>query len=181
VTWAAQRRGIDLRDEEALAALAGGLIMDLNHEYDGDRLLVDGADVTDHLRDPEVERGVSQVASVSGVRAALVEQQRSIARESPIVMVGRDIGTVVLPEAAVKVYLTAPVAVRAGRRALEIESRGGVQDRETVMSDLIRRDKIDSERSDSPLRPARDAALIDTDGLAVEELADRILLLVRRR
>jgi len=115
---------------------------------------------------------------VSGVRSALVEQQRAIAREGSIVMLGRDIGTVVLPKADVKVFLTASVEVRARRRYRELQENGSDISYDQVASDLERRDRIDSERAASPLRPADDATQIDTDNLDVEEIARRILATV---
>ncbi len=114
VTLAALRKGIDLADEAALTRLADSLELRLVPGDSGDRLLMDGEDVTDLLRQQKVERGVSLVARVPGVRAAMVRQQQAIAREGPVVMVGRDIGTVVLPDARVKVFLKASVDVRPG-------------------------------------------------------------------
>ena len=180
VTWAALQSGIELSDEGALATLTHGLPIRLATSEDGGRLLVDGQDVSDHLRDQEVERGVSLVAKVPGIRRALVKQQRALARKGPIVMAGRDIGTVVLRRAPIKVYLAAPVDVRARRRFLELQGQGDSRDYAQVVNDLSMRDKIDSERADSPLRPAEDAVLIDTDDLRVEELAQKILGLVGR-
>ena len=115
---------------------------------------------------------------MSGVRSAMVKQQRSIAKDGPIVMVGRDIGTVVLPDAGVKVFLKASVEVRARRRFNELEAEGQSLDYRQVLDDLARRDKIDSERSDSPLRPADDAFQIDTDNLQIDEVAEKILSIV---
>ena len=175
VTWVALSRGVGLGDDEALAELATSLEMRLVPGEAGDRLLVDGEDVTDFLREPEVDRGVSQVSAVSGVRRALVEQQRAIASEGSIVMLGRDIGTVVLPDADVKVFLKASVEVRARRRYSELQEKGSDISYDQVASDLERRDRIDSERADSPLRPADDAIQIDTDSLSVEDIAERIL------
>lgn len=175
VTWIALSRGVELGDGEALTELAMSLEMRLVPGEAGDRLLVDGEDVTGSLREPEVDRGVSQVSAVSGVRRALVEQQRAIARQGSIVMVGRDIGTVVLPKADVKVFLTASVEVRARRRYSELQEKGSDISYEQVTSDLEWRDRIDSERADSPLRPADDAIQIDTDSPSVEDIAKRIL------
>ena len=175
VTWVALSRGVGLGDDEALAGLATSLEMRLVPGEAGDRLLVDGEDVTDFLREPEVDRGVSQVSAVLGVRRALVEQQRAIASEGSIVMLGRDIGTVVLPDADVKVFLKASVEVRARRRYSELQEKGSDISYDQVASDLERRDRIDSERAASPLRPADDAIQIDTDSLSVEDIAERIL------
>ena len=178
VTLVALNRGVEPGDDEALTGLAESLEMRLVPGEAGDRLVVDGEDVTDFLREPEVDRGVSQVSAVSGVRSALVEQQRAIAGEGSIVMLGRDIGTVVLPKADVKVFLTASVEVRARRRYRELQENGSDISYEQVASDLERRDRIDRERAASPLRPADDATQIDTDSLGVEEIAKRILAAV---
>ena len=180
VTWAAIERGIDLEDDEGLGKLAESLQMRLANGESGDRLAVDGQDITDRLRDPKVEHGVSLVSSVSGVRSALVKQQQAIAREGPIVMAGRDIGTVVLPDAKLKVFLKASVEVRARRRHHELQHEANALDYEQVMDDLERRDKIDSERANSPLRPAADALQLETDDLEVEEVAQRILSILER-
>jgi cytidylate kinase len=177
-TWTALSRNVDPNDAEAQSTLAGRIRIRLLSRQGGDRLLVDGQDVTEHLRDPRVERGVSLSSRVPGVRSALVEQQRGIAHEGPVVMVGRDIGTVVLPCAEVKVFLEASVDVRARRRFAEMKARGQGPDLQEVVEGLLRRDMIDTERADSPLRPADDAIRIDTDELTVDEVVETILSLV---
>ena len=181
VTLAAVKRGIDLQDEVALSALALVLEMQVVFRESGDRLLVDATDVTDGLRGPEIDRGVSLVARVSDVRTAMVRQQHAIARDGPIVMVGRDIGTVVLPAARVKVFLSASVEVRAQRRYKELHDLGQPPDYERLVDDITRRDKIDSERSDSPMKPDDDALVIETDTLGVDQVAKRIMSLVESR
>ena len=174
VTWVAIQRGTGLDDQDSLTALAESMDMRLVAGDAGDRLIVDGRDITDYLRVRDVERGVSLVSAVSGVRTALVDQQRVVAGQGSIVMVGRDIGTVVLPDADVKVFLQASVGVRAKRRYDELRSQGKSPDYQHVTDDLARRDKIDTERADSPLRPAPDAVLLDTDDLTVDEVVQRI-------
>ena len=174
VTRSAIRLGVDVRDEGALAELAAGMSMRLKAGEDGVyRLWVDGEDVTDELRTPEIDRNVSAVAKVPAVRRTLVEQQRAIAEVPPVVMAGRDIGTVVLRDAPVKIFLTASIEERARRRTLQDPAA----DLERTRLDLERRDAIDSGREDSPLRPAEDAVVINTDGLNVEEIARRIVKL----
>ncbi len=182
VTWAALHRGVDLSDEEALSDLAASLSIDVGppapESIEPSTIFVDGEDVTRFLRQPEVEAAVSLVSRVAGVREALVDVQRDLAGRNAVVMAGRDIGTVVLPEADLKVYLDASVEERARRRfaelsALRIEVTVG-----DVLRDLRRRDRIDSERSVSPLRPAGDAIVLDTDGLTLEEVVQRVLELV---
>ena len=176
VTLAAVDRAVDLGDGEALGVLVSGLDVQIVCSEGGDRLLISGVDVTDRLRDREVDRGVSLVASVPGVRSALVRLQREIGAAGSIVMVGRDIGTVVLPHAGTKVFLTASVHTRARRRYREIEDLGKVPDFRRLVDEIQRRDKIDSERADSPLRPADDALVLETDALSVHEVVERILL-----
>ena len=180
VTWEAIRTGVSPDDSCELTAMAAHADMRLAASGDGDRLLLNGEDITDMLRLPEVDANVSAVSAVSGVRRALVAQQRSIAADCGIVMCGRDIGTVVLPDAGAKIFLTASAEVRAERRALEAGIDAG-QERELrrVLDDMRRRDKIDSERDDSPLRPADDATIICTDSLTVEDVVLQILSKVR--
>ena len=172
--WAALRGRAALGDEDGLIALAEGLAFDFVLCGGEHRVLVDGADVTDRLKDRVVAGASSAIAAVSGVRRVLVARQRAIARQGPIVMVGRDIGTVVLADAPVKVYLTASVEVRAARRHREFRAAGNPVSYCQVVSDLMRRDKMDSERDDSPLRPAGGAIHVGTDGVSVDELAQKI-------
>ena len=178
VTHEALRRNFDMEDHQALTRLAEeiefGLVL-AGGEY---RLAVDGREVTQNMRELEVEKGVSLVAAVRGVRRALVAQQQTIADQVRIVMAGRDIGTVVLPGAAPKVFLTASVESRARRR-----HREGAHDEpgsyERVVESVVRRDRLDSERVESPLRQADDAVRIDTDRLEIHEVVDRVLELIR--
>jgi cytidylate kinase len=181
VTWTALSRGLDPSNEEEMSRLAAALTVRVEPGEGSDRLLVDGQDVSGHLRQPEVEEAVSIVSAVPGVRRAMVREQRAIAGQGPIVMAGRDIGTVVLPQATVKVYMTASVEVRALRRHQEQQAQGKEEAPADVEADLRRRDKIDSQRADSPLRPARDAVQIATDALTVEQAAARIASLARRK
>ena len=179
VTWAALRAGVDIRDEDAVARLASSLDMSLTSAEAGERLLVDGRDLTDVLRSPEVDGSVSEVSRISAVRAVMVEQQRAIAKEGPIVVVGRDIGTVVLPSATLKVFLTASAETRAQRRYLELRQQGEVADRDEIAAALRHRDKIDAARDDSPTRPADDAMLVETDLLDVEEVVQIIVTRIK--
>ena len=178
VTLAALRRGVSPHDDGALSPLAADMTFEVVSEGGAQRLLVDGEDVTGQLRDPGVERGVSRVSEVSGVRAALVRHQREMAESAPIVMVGRDIGTVVLPDAGLKVYLEASVDIRARRRHRELEARGDPPPLDQVVEDLMRRDRMDSHRADSPLRAADDAVRILTDDLDVESVVERIMAMI---
>ena len=178
VTRAALEEGTDLGDVRALARLAASLEMRVISGEGGDRLLVNGQDVTEQLRDARIEREVSLVAKVPGVRSAMVGEQRAMAKEGPIVMAGRDIGTVVLPEAKVKVFLKASAEERARRRFRELQEMGREPVFLRVKDDLLRRDKIDSERAESPLRPAEAAVQIDTDDVEIEEVVEKIIAMV---
>ena len=180
VTWAALERGLDLEDQQALTSLSAQLEIQLLPGNGEERVLADGQDVTDHLRSADVERRVSLVASVPGVRAVLVDRQRRLAGEGPIVMAGRDIGTMVLPGAGLKVFLTASAEVRARRRLQELRKEGQTPDYRQLVEELMRRDTIDSKRADSPLRPADDAFQIETGDLGVDEVVEAILSIGER-
>lgn len=169
---------LDLQVQDELTRLAESLKIRLVESERGERLLVDGEDVTDQLYRPSVDQGASTVATISGVRRALVLQQRLIAADGPIVMVGRDIGTVVLPHAITKIYLDASPETRAKRRYQERKYAPGSPNYAEVLENLIARDKMDSERSDSPLHPAHDAVIINTNSLDASETARRIIELI---
>ena len=171
VTQAALKAGINVNDAQGLTLL--GTTITISPEVDG-RLIVDGHDTTYLLRTPQVEQAVSLVSRVPGVRSALVAQQREIARDGNIVMVGRDIGTVVLPEAPLKVFLTASIVIRAQRRYKEAQSLGVDLLYAGVEAKLRSRDRIDSRRSESPLRAAEDAIVIETDEMEIGEVVDKI-------
>ena len=178
VTWAAVCREVAPDDAAGVTRLAREVAVEPGADGPGPgRLLVGAEDVTDHLRDPAVGQRVSAVSTVPGVRDVLVREQRRIAGEGAIVMVGRDIGTVVLPHAEMKVYLIASVESRAGRRYLE-DARNGL---DHILGELTQRDRLDSTRAISPLRPANDAAIIDTDDLDLDQVVDAIGTLVRQR
>jgi len=183
VTLAAYRAGIDPDDGERLAELARDSDIDLRPaSVDDGRLcdvLLDGEDVTWAIRTPEIDSRVSEVSAHPGVRAALLPVQRQIASGASVVMVGRDIASVVTPEAGVKIYLDASVEERARRRVAELRARGVEITDAAVMADLIERDRFDSTRELSPLTAAPDAIHIDTDGLTIPEVVDRLDALVR--
>jgi cytidylate kinase len=182
ITYAALQRGIDLSDDDALSRLASDVEIDVGLPPPGSAgdatITVDGKDVTSRLRGADVEESVSLVSRVPGVRDALVQKQREIAAGREIVMAGRDIGTVVLPDADLKVYLDASLEERAARRHREFARLGRNGTAEEVLQDIRRRDQIDSQRAVSPLRPANDAVIIDTDGLTLDEVMDKVLRLV---
>ena len=174
VTWLALSRGTPIDDEEALGALAEANTVRLVSD-DGLRVAIAGREIGPELRGADVEGNVSQVSTAPPVRRALVVQQRAIAANGEIVMTGRDIGTVVLPDADLKVFLLASPERRANRRWQEMRGQGRDIDYQTVLRETIARDDIDSTRSDSPLRPAIDAWRLDTDRLTVDEVVERII------
>jgi cytidylate kinase len=184
LTWLALERKLDLSDEAALSRMAAQAQIALTpgppDEPEAARVLVDGADVTDRLRSPEVGEAVSLVSRVAGVRAAMVALQRRLAAEGGVVMVGRDIGTVVLPDAPLKVYLDASVEERVRRRHDELVAAGLRAAVEDVRRELALRDAIDSGRDVSPLRPAEDATIIHTDHLSLDQVVEQIMELVSR-
>jgi len=179
VALAAKRRGIDPDDADRLATLAreARVLIGPPTKRDGRAytVLLDGDDVTWAIREGDIDRTVSQVARVPAVRDAMVEQQRDLAKRGRLVMVGRDIGTVVLPKADRKIYLTASAAERAKRREEELASRGEVRPRQELLQEILRRDKLDSERAVAPLKAAEDAVVVQTDGLSVGQALDKVL------
>jgi cytidylate kinase len=180
ITWLALRRGLDLEDGEALGQLASETSMALpdHGAASGTTLLVNGTPLGSELRRAEVEQAVSVVSRHPQVRRALVERQREIAAQGRVVIAGRDIGTVVLPDAPLKVYLDAVPRERAQRRRRELAQQGNAVPLEAVLEGLLRRDRLDSERAVSPLRPAADAHIVDTQGLTPDEVVERVLQLV---
>lgn len=182
VAWAALARGIAVKDEPSLAALAQILRIEvLEPTADDGRqntVLVDGQDVTWALREESVEKAVSPVSKYRGVRHALTEQQQRIAEPGRIVMVGRDIGTVVLPKAELKIYLKALLKVRARRRYLELKARGRSVTYKAALQSVRDRDLIDSQRSEAPLRPADDAIVIDSTRLNAEQTLGMVLAII---
>ena len=179
ITWQALEDGVDLEDRERMASLVQEHDLEVRFEDGGEAsIFLDNRDVTPYLRLPEVEQGVSQVARIPAVREALVVLQRSIGREGQVVMVGRDIGTVVLPDAPLKVYLTAAVEERAQRRYKELQGLGTSVGYEQVLRELQQRDRLDLERQVAPLRPAEDATIVTTDGLNVQDVVGWVVSLL---
>jgi cytidylate kinase len=182
VTWVALARGIAIENEPAVTTLAEQLRIDVVHPTIADgrqyTVLADDEDVTWKIRGADVDVGVSPVSAYGGVRSALTAQQRRIGQQGCIVMVGRDIGTVVLPEADLKIYLDATVEERADRRYREILSRGEAAEFEAVLLSVRQRDAIDSSRALAPLQVAEDATVIDTTTLDVDQVLKQVLALV---
>ncbi|MDR3576286.1 MAG: (d)CMP kinase [Anaerolineaceae bacterium] len=182
VTLAALQSLKSVADEAAVTRLAGQVQIDVrppsqndNRKYD---VILDGKDITWQIRDTEIDANVSQVSAYAGVREAMTAQQRRIGQRGHVVMVGRDIGTVVLPEAALKVYLDASVEERARRRYQELCHRGEQCSYDEILKSLKRRDQIDSTREVAPLRPANDAKIINSDGLNEVEVFQKVKKLV---
>jgi cytidylate kinase len=179
VTWAALNRNIAINDEDAVTKLAQSAQIDVRPASRADGrtsdVLVDGEDVTWEIRRAEVEAHVSPVSAYAGVRAALTAQQRRIGLRGNVVMVGRDIGTVVLPEAHLKIYLDASAEERARRRTKELIARGQPADEAEILAGMRRRDQIDSTRAVAPLRPAADAIILHSDPLTEAEVLQTIL------
>ena len=174
ITWLALKNATSMEDETALGALAGENPIRLDGR-NSDQVLVGGVSVGPELRDAEVDHHVSLVSRVPAVRRALVQQQRAIASHNNIVVVGRDIGTVVLPDAGLKIFITASLEERARRRWREFQAQGRGADYQWVLDETKARDHVDSQRADSPLTPAEDAWVLNTDGLTGEQVVDLIV------
>ena len=175
VTWATIQQNIDLNNKADLAELTKSLSIEVILE-DGDQVLkVDGTDITDELRNSDIESNVSKISQGGAVRHELVDQQRAIASTGDIVMVGRDIGTVVIPDADLKIYLDASIQIRAKRRHDEMRRKGQRIDLEKLVEEIKTRDNMDSNREDSPLVSAEDAVIINTDRLRIDQVVNLIL------
>ena len=174
ITWLALQQQIPLDDEIALERLAQETVITM--EANGQtRVRASGNDVTSHLHLPEVEEAVSLVSRVAGVRRALVAQQRVMAEEGPLVMVGRDIGTHVFPDAPAKLFLLASKEERGRRRYRDLQAAGLSTSYEEVLANLELRDTLDSQRTYAPLRPAEDAVQVPTEGLSVDGVVRRVM------
>ncbi|MCB9008842.1 MAG: (d)CMP kinase [Ardenticatenaceae bacterium] len=184
ITWAAAQHGIDFADETAVTRLAQEIQIDIfpvGDEKDGRHYTVhvDGQDITWQLRTPAVDANVSLVSSYLGVRQEMVQRQRAFGQRGAVVMVGRDIGTVVMPDAPLKLFITASAEERARRRTRDRQAQGHSADYNHILADVQRRDKIDSSREHSPLRPATDAIRIDSTERTPAEIVDAILQMIR--
>jgi CMP/dCMP kinase len=178
ITWLALNRHVDVKNETAVTQLAEEVPIEVSPPSLEDGrvcdVVVDGLDITWDIRKPEVESNVSIVSAYRGVRKALSLQQRRIGMRGRVVMVGRDIGTVVLPESNLKIYLDASAEERARRRYEEILGRGGQADYNEILSKVIERDRIDSTRAFAPLKPATDAVIMDSDKLNADEVFEKV-------
>ena len=183
VTWMVLLRNMDVLDEEGVTSLTLEIQIDVRPPSVNDNracdVLVNGSDITWETRRPEVEAIVSIVSTYAGVRKELAAQQRRIGLRGQVVMVGRDIGTVVLPEADLKIYLDASAEERARRRTLELIGRGEVANYDEILAGVRNRDEIDSNRAVAPLRAAQDAIIVDSDRMSVDEVFQYVEKLCR--
>ncbi|MFC2028719.1 (d)CMP kinase, partial [Chloroflexota bacterium] len=184
VTWMVLELGIDEGDEQSVTSLSCRLHIDVAPPSRDDGrscdVIVDGQDITWETRRPEVEQIVSIVSAYAGVRRELASQQRRIGLRGRVIMVGRDIGTVVLPEADLKIYLDASAEVRARRRYDELLARGKEPDYRQILAGVRERDQIDSTRDVAPLKPAHDAFIINSDELDIEQVLESVEVLWKR-
>lgn len=185
VAYKAVQEGVDVFDDQDVSDLAEKILIDIRPSYQDDGrqfdVIIDGIDRSWDIRTPEVNQVVSEVSVYPRVRKAMTELQRDIAKNGKIVMIGRDIGTVVLPQADMKIYLEASVEVRAQRRYIEELSRGKKVCLDEIADSLRHRDEIDSGRAVAPLRPADDAIVVNSDDMTVYEVVEFILGLIAKR
>lgn len=181
VALKAIRSNIDTKDEQQICSLLEGLNITIRHDKDGQVVIMNGEDVTHLIRTPQVSIGASDVAAIPEVRMKLVQLQRKLAEENNVVMDGRDIGSYVLPDANVKIFLTASVEDRAKRRYEEMLARGSECSYEEVKKDIEYRDKNDSSRAFAPLKVAEDAVVIDTTGNEIEQSIHIILNVIKEK
>ena len=182
VGYYAYQRGIDPADGAAVEALLPEIQLEMLYREDGlQHMILNGEDVTKEIRLPEISMYASRVSAIPAVRAFLMDMQRDMARTHSVIMDGRDIGTVVLPQADVKLFLTASAEDRARRRCLELEGRGTPEPYEKLREEMQERDRNDASRSAAPLRPAEDAVILDTTGNTFQQSFDLLLQTIKER
>ena len=182
VGYFARQRGVDPADEAAVEALLPEIRLEMLYGEDGlQHMILNGEDVTKEIRLPEISMYASRVSAIPAVRAFLMDMQRDMARTHSVIMDGRDIGTVVLPQADVKLFLTASAEDRARRRCLELEERGTPEPYEKLLEEMQERDRNDASRSAAPLRPAEDAVILDTTGNTFQQSFDLLLQTIKER
>ena len=181
VGMACLKKGIDPADEGAVVASLDDLDMKFFPEAGGQRILLDGEDITSRIRTEEIGKAASSVAAYQKVREKLVEIQQGLAKEQSVIMDGRDIGTKVLPDAEVKIYLDASVEERAKRRVGELEAQGKTADLEIIREEIAHRDYQDMHRENSPLCRAEDAVNVDTTGLDIPAVTEKLLALIAEK
>ncbi len=177
----ALRKGIDTKDKAAVAASVEGISVDLVFENGEQKVLLNGEDVSVEIRTPPASMAASAVSAVPEVRAFLFDLQRDIASRNNCIMDGRDIGTVVLPDAQVKIFLTASAEERAQRRYKELQAKGSTVSYQAVLDELIERDYNDSHREIAPLKPAEDSVLLDTTGVSLEGQVEKIISIIKEK
>ncbi len=178
----ALKKGLDPHSREQVTPLLPEIRLELNHSpEEGQRIFLNGQDVSEQIRLPEMSMAASAVSAIPEVRAFLLEQQRSLARRQSVIMDGRDIGTVVLPQAEVKIFLTAAAEERARRRWKEYQEKGLPDSYEAILADVIQRDEQDKNRPIAPLRQAEDAVLLDTTGLNFAQSVEKVKEIIRER
>lgn len=173
------RRGIDGTDVPGILATLPEIQVGLTYQDGAQHVLLDGEDVSDAIRTPQISAYASQVSSVPEVRAYLLDLQRDLARRQSVIMDGRDIGTVILPDAKVKIFLTASSEKRAARRCAELREKGQDVTVEGILADMERRDALDASRAVAPLKQAEDAVLVDTSDLTLEQSIEAVLAVIR--
>lgn len=181
VTWAVLHNHIDVNNQKAVEALLPELDLTMEASDDSCKVFIAGQDVTDFIRTPQVNNAVSIVASYKGVRQYLVERQRLMAEAGGVILDGRDIGSVVLPNAELKIHLTASVEARAMRRYLEVKGTVNEQTLEDIKDSVMQRDDMDKNRKESPLIQVEDAVLVDSSEMTFDETVEHILHLVQER
>ena len=181
VTWAVLHNHIDVNNQKAVEALLPELDLTMEASDDSCKVFIAGQDVTDFIRTPQVNNAVSIVASYKGVRQYLVERQRLMAEAGGVILDGRDIGSVVLPNAELKIYLTASVEARAMRRYLEVKGTVNEQTLEDIKDSVMQRDDMDKNRKESPLIQVEDAVLVDSSEMTFDETVEHILHIVQER
>ncbi|MGD9487293.1 MAG: (d)CMP kinase [Calditrichaceae bacterium] len=174
-TLAVLEQNVDIDDESAVEQVVRMSRVTIALADDGQRTFLDDKDVTHLLRSPKIDKAISAVSSYAGVRRVMVEQQRELAGEGGVIMDGRDIGTVVLPDADLKVFMMASIEARANRRVKELMKKGVPVDADEVRNDISRRDRLDSTRDQSPLKRADDARDLDNSGLSIDQQVNIIL------
>ncbi len=181
VAFLALEKGVPLDQEEPVVGAARGVRFEFKQMPEGNLLHLDGRNVGSLIRTEQVSAGSSKVSAYPGVRGLLLQLQRDLGQGGGVVLEGRDIGTVVFPHAEVKIYLTASIEARAERRSKELEAKGETVNLEQVKAEMIQRDKQDSTRAIAPLKQAADAILVDTSGLAIDSVLDRLESIVRSK
>ncbi len=176
-----KRIGADLKNEKEVEGHLPEINIEIKHGEDAQQMLLNGEDVTAQIRIHEISEWASAVSAIPAVRAFLLNMQREFAKRCSVIMDGRDIGTVVLPDADIKIFLTAQAEDRARRRYLELCEKGQAVEYETVLHDVLQRDARDSSRAVAPLKPAEDAIIVDTTGNTLEQSIEQLSLIIKER